>query len=108
MEQIVGIFNYISDLGKYIIIPITVAIIGLIFKCEPEKAVKGGIVMGVGLFGLDLAMGLVFTYVSPIASALLLNANIHKDIIDVGWAASAGIAYSTSLAAFIISLPPAA
>ena len=35
------------------------------------KSFKGGITVGIGLIGIDLVMGLVYTYISPVANLLV-------------------------------------
>ncbi len=102
MEIISSIFSYISGLGKYLMVPLMVALIGLAFKAKPERAIKGGITVGIGLFGLDLALSLVSTYLGPVASSLVEKAHLNLEVIDVGWTALSGIAYSTSVGAFAI------
>ena len=102
MEFITSIFTFISDLGKYVMVPIMVAIIGVCFRCNVNKAIKGGITVGIGLFGLDLALSLVTNYLGPVATALVDAANLSLDTIDVGWTALSGIAYATEVGAIII------
>ncbi len=102
MEFISQIFSVISGLGKYIMVPLMIAIIGIAFRCDTNKAIKGGITVGIGLFGLDLALSLVSKYLGPVASALVEQAHLNLDVIDVGWTALSGIAYATEVGAFII------
>ncbi len=102
MNFIVDLFGFLSDLGKYIMVPLMVAIIGIGFRADVNKAIKGGITVGIGLFGLDLALSLVSTYLAPVATALVEMANLNLDVIDVGWTALSGIAYATEVGAFII------
>lgn len=102
MEFIQTIFSTISDLGNYIMIPIMIFIVGLIVHCKVEKALKAGITVGIGLIGLDLVMNLVWTYISPVASILVEKFGLNLTTIDTGWATAAGLAFSTSIGAFII------
>ena len=102
MGFITGIFSSISGLGKYVMVPLMVAIIGIAFKCNVNKAIKGGMTVGIGLFGLDLALSLVGSYLGPVAMALVEKANLSLDAIDVGWTALSGIAFATEIGAVII------
>ena len=85
MEFLSTFFSTISGLGKYL-------------------TVKGGITVGIGLFGLDLALSIVSNYLGPVATGLVGKANLNLDVIDVGWTALSGIAYGTEIGAFIIPL----
>lgn len=104
MEFLSTFFSTISGLGKYLMVPLMVALIGIAFKCNPNKAIKGGITVGIGLFGLDLALSIVSNYLGPVATGLVGKANLSLDVIDVGWTALSGIAYGTEIGAFIIPL----
>ena len=102
MEFIQQLFAVISDLGNYIMVPIMIFIVGLIVKCKPEKALKAGITVGIGLIGLDLVMNLVWTYISPVATLLVDNFGLNLTTIDTGWATAAALAFSTTVGSFII------
>lgn len=104
MEFLSAVFTTISGLGKYLMVPLMVALIGIAFKCNINKAIKGGITVGIGLFGLDLALTIVTNYLGPVATGLVGQANLNLDVIDVGWTALSGIAYGTEIGAFIIPL----
>ena len=104
MEFISSFFTAVSGLGKYLMVPLMVALIGIAFKCNVNKAIKGGITVGIGLFGLDLALTIVTNYLGPVATGLVDAANLNLDVIDVGWTALSGIAYGTEIGAFIIPL----
>lgn len=104
MEFLSTFFTTISGLGKYLMVPLMVALIGIAFKCNINKAIKGGITVGIGLFGLDLALSIVSNYLGPVATGLVGKANLNLDVIDVGWTALSGIAYGTEIGAFIIPL----
>ena len=104
MEFLSTFFSTISGLGKYLMVPLMVALIGIAFKCTVNNAVKGGITVGIVLFGLDLALSIVSNYLGPVATGLVGKANLNLDVIDVGWTALSGIAYGTEIGAFIIPL----
>ena len=102
MDAVLAFFSEISNLGKYLMVPLMIAIIGIVVRCQPEKAIKGGITVGIGLFGLDLVMTLVTTYLTPITNALVNSLHLSLNTVDVGWAPAAGLAYSTTIGAIII------
>jgi len=102
MQFIATAASFISGLGKYVMIPIAVSLIGIVFRADTARAIKGGITVGIGLMGLDLALSLVGTYLGPVGTALVAKAGLNLDVIDVGWTALSGIAYSTQIGAFII------
>lgn len=102
MDFIKEIFNYISGLGSYVMIPIMIAIVGLIVRLHPVKALKAGITVGIGLIGLDLVLGLIWTNIGPVANLFVEKFNLNLTTIDTGWGAAAGLAFSTTVGSFII------
>lgn len=102
MDFIKEIFNYISGLGSYVMIPIMIMIVGLIVRLHPIKALKAGITVGIGLIGLDLVLGLIWTNIGPVANIFVEKFNLNLTTIDTGWGAAAGLAFSTTIGSFII------
>lgn len=102
MDFIKEIFNYISGLGSYVMIPIMITIVGLIVRLHPIKALKAGITVGIGLIGLDLVLGLIWTNIGPVANIFVEKFNLNLTTIDTGWGATAGLAFSTIVGSFII------
>lgn len=102
MEFITGIFSYISGLGSYVMIPIMITIVGLVVRLKPLKALKAGITVGIGLIGLDIVLGLIWTNIGPVANLFVEKFNLNLTTIDTGWGAAAGLAFSTTIGSFII------
>ncbi len=102
MEFISSIFNYISGLGSYVMIPIMITIVGLVVRLKPIKALKAGITVGIGLIGLDIVLGLIWTNIGPVAELFVEKFNLNLTTIDTGWGAAAGLAFSTTIGSFII------
>ena len=102
MEFIKSIFDYISGLGNYVVIPIMITIVGLIVRLKFPKALKAGVTVGIGLIGLDMILNLLWTYVSPVANIFVEKFNLNLNTVDIGWSAAAGLAFSTTVGSFII------
>lgn len=102
MEFIKSIFDYISGLGNYVVIPIMITIVGLIVRLKFPKALKAGVTVGIGLIGLDMILNLLWTYVSPVANIFVEKFNLNLNTVDIGWSAAAGLAFSTAVGSFII------
>ena len=48
------VFNYILGLGAPVMMPIIFTILGICIKVKPGKAVKSGLLIGVGFVGLSI------------------------------------------------------
>jgi PTS system galactitol-specific IIC component len=92
MEVIVSAVNWFLGLGSSVIVPIVLIFLGLIFKVGFAKAVRGGVITGIGLAGLNLITNLIVVALQPAVQALADRLGIVKDIVDINWA-DAGIAW---------------
>lgn len=54
MEFIKTIVDAVVNMGYVVILPITIFIIGLIFKMKPGKALKAGLMISIGLQGINI------------------------------------------------------
>lgn len=102
MEVVRTIFDYISNLGNYVMIPIMIIIVGLIVRLGFVKSLRAGMTVGIGLIGMDMVLNLLWTYISPVANEFVERSNLSLDTIDIGWSAAAGLAFSTVVGSFII------
>ncbi len=97
-----AIIQYFLDLGASVFLPIIIFVMGLIFGQKPGKAFKSGLLIGIGFVGINLVLNLLVSNLGPAAKQMIDNFGISLNIIDVGWPASAAIAYGTKVGAFVI------
>jgi len=92
------------DLGASIALPILITIFGVVLGAKLPRAFRAGVTIGVGFIGIGLIIGLLFGQVGPAATGLANRFNVDLSIIDVGWPASAAIAFGSAVGAIIIPL----
>lgn len=102
MEWLLNIFNYISDLGAVVMMPIIIAIIGLVLRLSISKAIKAGVTVGIGFIGLNLVLTLIWDKIGPVTEILVDRFDLKLSVIDAGWPAAAGLAFATKVGAVII------
>ena len=102
LEAITKVTGYIQGLGSLVMIPIIIMSVGLAFRVPFLRAVRSGLFVGAGFVGLSLVTGALSRNLSPIARALLERFDLNLAYVDAGWAAAAGVAFSTEVGAFII------
>ena len=68
-------------------------VLGMVFHVGWQKAVKGGVTMGIGLFGLFMVLDKIIGAMNPVITAIATRFHIAKAIIDVNWADS-GLCWS--------------
>ena len=95
MDVLLSAFKALIDAGSYVMLPIIITIIGLIFRLPLSKAFKSGITITCGFVGINLLVNLLKSAVSPAASAMVTNFGLNLDVTDVGWGAISSITWAS-------------
>ena len=99
------VFVYVIGLGAAVMMPVIFTVLGLLIGIKFSKALKSGLLVGVGFVGLGVVTGLLTNGANNLGSALGEMTRIYGlnlSYFDLGWPAAAAIAYSTAVGAFII------
>lgn len=102
MEQLLEGVQYVLGMGPTVILPITILIIGLIFKVGFTKSLKAGLTIGIGFVGINLVAGLLTSTLGPAAQAMVERFGLSLTVIDVGWPTTAGATWASPVAAMVI------
>lgn len=84
MDVLAGIFSWISGLSSIVFIPIIICIMGVCFGVKPGTAVRSALMMGGGILAITTISSMMIEYITPMGNALIENAGIHNDVLDVG------------------------
>ncbi len=90
------------DLGASIALPILITLFGLALGEKLPRAFRAGVTIGIGFIGIGLIVGLLFGQVGPAAEGLAHRFHVSLTVVDVGWPASAAIAFGAKVGAIII------
>lgn len=96
------VFGYIVSLGAPVMMPIIFTLLGVSIGIKLPKAVKSGLLVGVGFVGLSIITALLTSSLGPALNKVVELYGLQLKIFDMGWPAAASIAYNTSVGAFII------
>ena len=99
MEQV---FGYIIGLGAAVMMPIIFTILGVCIGIKFSKALKSGLLVGVGFVGLSVVTALLTSSLGPALSQVVEIYGLQLKVFDMGWPAAAAVACNTSVGAFII------
>ena len=94
--------SYLTALGAAVTLPILITIFGMILGQKFPQALRAGVLIGIGFIGINLVLGLLGSTVGPAAQNLAKNLGVNLTILDVGWPASAAIAFGSTVGALII------
>ena len=98
MEQV---FSYIIGLGAAVMMPVIFTILGVCIGIKFSKALKSGLLVGVGFVGLSVITALLTSTLGPALEKVVEIYDLQLKIFDMGWPAAASVAYNTSVGAFI-------
>ena len=99
MEQV---FSYIIGLGAAVMMPVIFTILGLCIGIKFGKALKSGLLVGVGFVGLSVVTALLTSSMGGPLKTITELYGLDLGIFDMGWPAAAAVAYNTTVGAFII------
>lgn len=102
MQFILDFFSIINGLGATVMMPIIIAIFGLILGAGVGKSIRAGLTVGVGFIGLNLVTGLMGNTLAPAVQEMTTKYGLSLSIIDVGWPSAAAIAFGTQVGTYII------
>lgn len=99
MEQV---FSYIIGLGAAVMMPVLFTILGVCIGIKFGKALKSGLLVGVGFVGLSVVTALLTSSLGAPLKTVTEIYDLQLGIFDMGWPAAASVAYNTTVGAFII------
>jgi PTS system galactitol-specific IIC component len=92
------------DMGPSVMMPIIFSIFALLLGVKFGKAIKSGLLVGIGFIGLSLVIGLLTDNLGPAAQQMVKNFGLQLNVIDVGWPAAAAIAFGSKVGALMIPI----
>lgn len=96
------VFSYIIGLGAAVMMPILFTVLGVCIGIKFGKALRSGLLVGVGFVGLSVVTALLTSSLGEPLKKVTEIYGLSLGIFDMGWPAAAAVAYNTSVGAFII------
>ncbi|MCT6888699.1 MAG: PTS galactitol transporter subunit IIC, partial [Lactobacillus sp.] len=98
-------FKTIMDtFGPNIFVPVVIFIICLFMRINVKKAFNSAILAAVGLVGFSMITDYFTPVISPVVDKMLKIAHLNLPVLDIGWQATAVIAYSTRIGMIFIGI----
>ncbi len=95
-------FSYIIGLGAAVMMPVIFTVLGVCIGIRLPKALKSGLLVGVGFVGLGVVTALLTSALGPALKGMIEHYGLNLPYFDLGWPAAAAVAYSCAVGAFII------
>lgn len=98
------IINYIIGLGASVMLPLVIAILSVCVGVKVGKAIRSGLMIGVGFVGLGLIVDMMNAQLGPAAQAMSANFGLSMSVVDMGWPGASPMTWASSIATVAIPL----
>ncbi|SHF13169.1 PTS galactitol transporter subunit IIC [Clostridium fallax] len=99
-----SVLQYLVDLGPAVMMPIIFTVFALCLRVKFGKAIRSGLLVGIGFIGLSTIINLLTDNLGPAAERMVENFGLHLNVLDVGWPAASAIAFGSTVGILIIPL----
>ena len=98
------VITYIIDMGASVMLPIIIAILSICIGVKPAKAIRAGLMIGVGFVGMGLIVDMMNANMGPAAQAMAERLGVSLSIVEVGWPGMSGVTWGSVVATIAIPL----
>lgn len=102
LEMISGAIQYVIDMGASVMLPIVIALISIAIGVKIGKAIRSGLMVGVGFVGLGLIVDLMNAELGPAASAMSERFGLSLSVVDIGWPGASPMTWASNIATVAI------
>ncbi len=95
---------FVDTLGSTVLLPVFIFVFAVILGAKPGRAFRSAITIAVAFIGINLVIGLMLGALGTVSGAIVTNAGIQRDILDVGWPSAAAIAFGSSVGLWVIPI----
>lgn len=104
MNAINNAIQYLLGFQAYVMLPLIIFGVSLIFKMPIKKAIMAALTIGIGFIGIFTFFNFFVETISPVVKALIGRMGLSYNILDVGWPPLAAITWSYKLAPILLIL----
>ncbi len=99
-----AVINYVIDMGASVMLPIIIALLSIAIGVKIGKAVRAGLMIGVGFVGMGLIVDMMNANMGPAAQAMAERLGVSLSIVEVGWPGMSGVTWGSIVATIAIPL----
>ncbi len=96
--------SVVDTLGSTVLLPVFIFLFAVILGAKVGRAFRAAVTIGVAFIGINLVIGLMWGSLAEVSQAMVTNAGISRDIVDVGWPAAAAVAFATDVGLWVIPI----
>ena len=96
------IINYVIHMGASVMLPVVISILSVCLGVRVGKAIRSGLMIGVGFVGLGLIVDMMNAQLGPAAKAMSQNFGLTLSVVDIGWPGASPMTWASSIATIAI------
>jgi len=93
---------YVLSFQPYVLLPVIIFILALIFRIKIAVAIKSSFSIGIGFIGIFIVFDYFVKIVNPVVTALVQRIGLHFNVLDTGWPPLSAISWSFELAPILV------
>ena len=93
---------YFLSFKSYVVLPIIILILAMVFRIKFSIALKSAITIGIGFIGIFIIFDYFIGIIYPVVQALISRSGLQVNVLDVGWPPLAAITWSFKLAPLLL------
>ena len=94
MRLLTEIMTYILSFKPYVLLPVLLFLLSLIFGVRIGKAFKASLLAGIGFVGMFVFFDFFVQSIGPMVKEIVKNTGLSYSTFDVGWTPLAALAWS--------------
>ena len=98
------VIQYIIDMGASVMLPIVIAVLSVLVGVRLGKAIRSGLMIGVGFVGLSLIVDMMNAQLGPAAKAMSENFGLTLSVVDIGWPGASPMTWASNIATVAIPI----
>lgn len=102
MQLLNSTLTYFLSFQPYVLLPIIIFILALIFRIEKKTAIKSSLKLGIGFIGVFMTFDYFVDIIRPVVEAIIDRIGLNMPVLDVGWPPLAAITWSFNLAPLLL------
>ncbi|OFK23420.1 PTS transporter subunit IIC [Olsenella sp. HMSC062G07] len=101
MDFVLGFFKEFVNLGAAVMLPVVIALLGILFRMRPSQAIRSGLLVGIGFQGIVLIITFLLSTMQPVFDFYKVLGSGY-DVAEIGFAALGGASWTAPYAIFVI------
>lgn len=93
---------YFLGFKSYVMLPVIIFILAMVFKIKFSTAIKSALSIGIGFIGIFMIFDYFVKIINPVVQAIITRAGLDFNVLDVGWPPLAAITWSFKLAPILL------